>query len=61
MLDAGDYSWSWRQVPVMRPDEIRENDSDTEGHDLMIARSGRGILLRQERIFNRRPPKEHAA
>lgn len=58
MLDAGDYSWSWRQVPVMRPDEIRKIDSETLGHALMIARSGRGILLRQDRIFDRRPPRQ---
>lgn len=61
LLDAGDYSWSWRQVPVMRPDEIRKLDSETRGHALMIARSGRGILLRQDRIFDRRPPKGYAA
>ena len=61
LFDAGDYSWSWRQVPVMRPDEIRKIDSEKRGHALLIARSGRGILLRQDRIFNRRPPKEAAA
>jgi type IV secretion system protein VirD4 len=61
LLESGDYSWSWRQVPVMRPDEIRKIDSEKRGHALLIARSGRGILLRQERIFNRRPPKESAA
>ena len=61
LLDAGDYSWSWRQVPVMRPDEIRKIDSEKQGHALLIARSGRGILLRQDRIFNRRPPKDAAA
>lgn len=61
LLDAGDYSWSWRQVPVMRPDEIRKIDSEKRGHALLIARSGRGILLRQDRIFNRRPPKDCAA
>ena len=41
LLDAGDYSWSWRQVPVMRPDEIRKIDSEKQGHALLIARSGR--------------------
>lgn len=61
MFDAGDYSWSWRQVPVMRPDEIRKLDSEKRGHALLIARSGRGVLVRQDRIFNRRPPKERAA
>jgi type IV secretion system protein VirD4 len=61
LLDAGDYSWSWRQVPVMRPDEIRKIDSEKQGHALLIARSGRGILLRQDRIFNRRPPKDAPA
>ena len=61
LFDSGDYSWSWRQVPVMRPDEIRKLDSEKRGHALLIARSGRGVLLRQDRIFNRRPPKEHAA
>ena len=45
----------------MRPDEIRKIDSEKRGHALLIARSGRGILLRQDRIFNRRPPKEAAA
>ena len=58
VFDTGDYSFSWRQVPVMRPDEIRKIDSEKRGHALLIARSGRGILLRQDRIFNRRPPKE---
>jgi type IV secretory pathway TraG/TraD family ATPase VirD4 len=56
VLDVGDHSWSWRQVPVMRPDEIRQIDSERRGHALLIARSGRGILLRQDRIFTRTPP-----
>ncbi|HWL44563.1 MAG TPA: type IV secretory system conjugative DNA transfer family protein [Ilumatobacter sp.] len=58
VLDVGDHSWSWRQVPVMRPDEIRRIDSERRGHALLIARSGSGILLRQDRIFTRRPPNE---
>lgn len=56
LLEAGDYSVSWRQVPVMRPDEIRRIDSERRGHALLIARSGSGVLLRQDRIFNRKPP-----
>lgn len=58
VFDSGDYSWSWRQVPVMRPDEIRKLDSEKRGQALLIARSGRGVLLRQDRIFDRRAPKE---
>jgi len=54
LLAPGDYSWSWRQVPVMRPDEIRKIDSEKQGHALLIARSGRGILIRQDRIFHKR-------
>ncbi len=57
LLDPGDYSWSWRQVPVMRPDEIRALNSDERGEALLIARSARGILLRQPRIFDMKPPK----
>ena len=56
VLDIGDHSWSWRQVPVLRPDEIRRIDSERRGHALLIARSGSGILLRQDRIFTRRAP-----
>lgn len=56
MFDPGDQSWSWRQVPVMRPDEIRELDSQTCGEALLIARSAKGVLLRQPRIYNRTPP-----
>ena len=57
VLEASDYSFSWRQVPVMRPDEIRAIDSERRGHALLIARSTRGVLIRQERIFARTPPK----
>ncbi len=57
MLEPGDHSMSWRQVPVMRPDEIRRIDSEQRGHALLIARSGSGILLRQERIYDLTPPK----
>lgn len=56
VLQTGDYSWSWRQVPVMRPDEIRELDSEARGEALLIARSAKGILLVQDRIFDRNPP-----
>ena len=56
VLQTGDYSWSWRQVPVMRPDEIRELDSEARGEALLIARSAKGILLVQDRIFDRTPP-----
>ena len=56
VLDAGDYSVSWRQVPVMRPDEIRRIDSERRHLALLIARSGSGILLKQPRIYERRTP-----
>lgn len=58
ILDPGDYSWSWRQVPVMRPDEIRELDSEGRGEALLIARSAKGMVIKQDRIFNRKPPAE---
>lgn len=57
VLEPGDHSLSWRQVPVMRPDEIRRIDSEQRGHALLIARSGSGILLRQERIYDLTPPR----
>ena len=60
-FDIGDTTWSWRQVPVMRPDEIREIDSEKRGHALLVARSTPGILLRQDRIFNRTPPRRKAS
>ncbi|MFN6121303.1 MAG: type IV secretory system conjugative DNA transfer family protein [Actinomycetes bacterium] len=56
LLDPGDQSWSWRQVPVMRPDEIRELDSERRGEALLIARSAKGVLIRQPRIYDRTPP-----
>ena len=56
LLDPGDSSWSWRQVPVMRPDEIRALNSEERGEALLIARNARGIMLRQPRIFSMKPP-----
>lgn len=56
LLDPGDSSWSWRQVPVMRPDEIRALNSEAQGEALLIARNARGIILRQPRIFSMKPP-----
>ena len=56
ILEMGDHSYSWRQVPVMRPDEIRALRSEDKGEALLIARSARGILLRQPRIFEMKPP-----
>lgn len=56
LLDANDYSWSWRQVPVMRPDEIRAIDSEHRQEALLIARAARGVLMRQQRIYQRTPP-----
>lgn len=55
-LEHGDHSYSWRQVPVMRPDEIRSLRSEDKGEALLIARSARGIMLRQPRIFTMKPP-----
>ncbi len=52
VLEPGDHSWSWRQVPVMRPDEIREIDSERRSEALLIARSSKAVLIRQERIFD---------
>jgi hypothetical protein len=56
LLDPGDSSWSWRQVPVMRPDEIRALNSEERGEALLIARNARGIMLRQPRIFSMKQP-----
>ena len=56
MLDPGDYTYSWRQVPVLYPSEIRELDSEVKREALLIARSAKGILLVQNRIFERTPP-----
>ena len=56
VLGVGDHSWSWREVPVMRPSDIREIDSETHGEALVIARSTKGIIVRQDRIFNRPKP-----
>jgi type IV secretion system protein VirD4 len=55
-LESGEHSYSWRQVPVMRPDEIRALRSEDKGEALLIARSARGIMLRQPRIFTMKPP-----
>jgi len=55
-LDPGDYTYSWRQVPVLDPAEIRELDSEVKREALLIARSAKGILLVQDRIFDRTPP-----
>ena len=60
-LEAGDHSYSWRQVPVMRPDEIRALRSEERGEALLIARSARGIMLRQPRIFTMKPPPANAS
>lgn len=54
---TSDYQFSWRQVPVMRPDEIRQIDSDRAGHALFIARNTRGVLIEQDRIFDRPQPR----
>lgn len=56
MLDPGDYTYSWRQVPVLYPSEIRELDSEVKREALLIARSAKGVLLVQDRIFERTPP-----
>ena len=56
MLDPGDYTYSWRQVPVLYPSEIRELDSEVKREALLIARSAKGIMLVQDRIFDRTPP-----
>jgi len=61
ILEAGNHSYSWRQVPVMRPDEIRSLRSEDKGEALLIARSARGIMLRQPRIFDMKPPKAVAS
>ena len=56
MLDPADYTHSWRQVPVLHPSEIREVDSENKHEALLIARSAKGIMLVQDRIFDRTPP-----
>lgn len=56
VLEANDYSWSWRQVPVMRPDEIRSIDSEHRHEALLITRAAKGVLIRQQRIYERTPP-----
>ena len=55
-LEASDFQHSWRQVPVLRPDEIRALDSERHGDALLIVRSAKAILLRQDRIFDRKTP-----
>lgn len=57
LLEAGNHSYSWRQVPVMRPDEIRALRSEDKGEALLIARSSRGMIVKQPRIFDMKPPK----
>jgi type IV secretion system protein VirD4 len=57
MLELSDHQHSWRQVPVLRADEIRRLDSERRGEALLIVRSTKAILLTQDRIFNRKPPK----
>lgn len=56
ILTGSDYSFSWRQVPVLRPDEIRQIDSETKHHALVIARQSAPMLIQTERIYERKTP-----
>lgn len=56
LLSSSDLNYSWRQVPVMRPDEIRNLRSETHREALVIARSSPGFIVRQEPIFARKAP-----
>lgn len=52
MLDRTDLSWQHRLVPVMRPDEIRELDTQRTGEALVITRASKAIVLRAPSIFD---------
>ena len=56
VFGVSDYSHSWRQVPVMTPEEVRTIKSAELHHALVIARDTPGMIVRLEPIYDRRQP-----